>query len=126
MTDTLPDVNAPEWQDIGTEGLRFWDVQTGTGTAATTGATITVFYTGWLLNGTVFDSARTTGAPATFTLQSGSLIEGWVQGLVGMQPGGIRRLYIPTDLAYGNNPPLGSGIPQGADLVFEVKLLSVS
>jgi hypothetical protein len=126
MTDTLPDVNAPEWQDIGTEGLRFWDVQTGTGTGATTGSTITVFYTGWLLDGTVFDSARTTGAPITFTLQSGSLIEGWVQGLVGMQPGGIRRLYIPTALAYGNNPPPGSGIPQGADLVFEVKLVSVS
>jgi FKBP-type peptidyl-prolyl cis-trans isomerase len=99
--------------------LKFWDVQTGTGTAVTSGSTITVFYTGWLLDGTIFDSARTTGSPATFPLSN--LIQGWQQGLLGMQPGGIRRLYIPSELAYGST---GSGsVPPDADLVFEIKLV---
>ena len=97
-------------------------VDTGTGPAVTASSRISVFYTGWLLNGTVFDSARTDGAPASFALSG--LIEGWKQGLLGMQLGGIRRLYIPANLAYGS---AGQGnVPPNSDLIFEIKLVSLA
>jgi len=119
MTDTLPDKNAPEWVALGTQGLKTWDVVVGQGDAVKTGDQIQVFYTGWLLNGTVFDSKRSPADPATFALSS--LIQGWQQGIPGMKPGGIRRLYVPFALGYGVNgsPP---NIPGSADLIFEIKL----
>ena len=120
MTNTLPDVNSSSWVTQAS-GLKTWDVTVGTGTPVASGQSITVFYTGWLLNGTVFDSKRSPSAPATFALSG--LIQGWQQGIVGMQPGGIRRLYVPAALGYGANgsPPT---IPANADLVFEIKLIS--
>jgi FKBP-type peptidyl-prolyl cis-trans isomerase len=100
-------------------------VQVGTGATVVSSSTLRVFYTGWLAsNGTEFERSRTTGAPTTFALSG--VIQGWQQGLPGMKVGGIRRLLIPAALAYGNNPPPGSGIPPGADLIFEVKLLGLS
>jgi hypothetical protein len=117
---TPPSPTAPEWV-FQSNGLGIWDVQTGTGPAVAASSTIGVFYTGWLLNGTVFDSARTDGAPASFPLSG--LIQGWQLGIPGMQPGGIRRLYIPAALAYGSS---GSGtIPPNSDLIFEIKLVAV-
>lgn len=119
MTNTLPDANDPNFV-ASPNGLRVWDVEVGNGTPVEADSTITVFYTGWLLDGTVFDQARTVGEPATFPLQN--LIQGWQQGLIGMQAGGIRRLYIPSALGYG---PTGSPprIPGNADLIFEIKLV---
>jgi VCBS repeat-containing protein len=119
-TTSPPNPNAPEWQ-FGANGLGIWDVQTGTGPGVTSASTIGVFYTGWLLDGTVFDSARTDGSPATFALSG--LIQGWQEGLLGLRLGGIRRLYIPSELGYG---PFGQGIiPPNADLIFEIKLVSL-
>jgi FKBP-type peptidyl-prolyl cis-trans isomerase len=120
MTNTLPDINDPHWV-TGANGLKTWDITVGTGTPVAAGQSITVFYTGWLLNGTVFDSKRSPATPATFALSG--LIQGWQQGIVGMKPGGIRRLYVPSALGYGPNgsPPT---IPANADLVFEIKLVS--
>jgi hypothetical protein len=122
MTNTMPDPNAPNWVPLGAAGLKTWDVVQGTGTPVAAGATITVFYTGWLAsNGTQFDARRSPAAPATFALTG--LIQGWQQGIPGMKPGGIRRLFIPAALAYGaaGHPP---SVPANADLVFEIKLIS--
>jgi FKBP-type peptidyl-prolyl cis-trans isomerase FkpA len=91
-----------------------------------------VFYTGWLTdaNATVFDSARTENQPASFTVVAATpttpgVIEGFREGLIGMQPGGIRRLLIPPDLGYGaaGSPPR---VPGNATLIFEVKLVKVT
>jgi len=120
MTDTLPDANAPEWV-AQPSGLKIWDVTVGQGDPVQTGDTIKVFYTGWLLNGTVFDSKRSPAAPIDFALNN--LIQGWKEGIPGMRPGGIRRLYVPSALGYGPNgsPP---NIPGNADLIFEIKVVS--
>jgi hypothetical protein len=122
MTDTMPSPTDPHWVALGTQGLKTWDVVTGSGTPVAAGDTITVFYTGWLAsNGTKFDSRRSPAAPATFALSG--LIQGWQQGIPGMKPGGIRRLFVPAALGYGaaGSPP---NIPANADLVFEIKLIS--
>lgn len=121
LTNSLPPVNDPSWQ-TKPDGLKIWDVQTGSGTPVTANSTIGVFYTGYLTDGTVFDSVRSPKAPASF--QVSGLIQGFQEGVLGMQPGGIRRLFIPAALGYGSS---GAGsIPPYSDLVFEIKLVSVS
>lgn len=119
MTDELPKVDAPEWK-MGPMGIKIWDVKEGEGDPCPAGTNVTMHYTGWTLDGNTFDSSRTKGQAADFDLKS--LIKGWQEGIPGMKAGGIRRLYIPYDLAYGNSgrPPK---IPPQADLVFEVKLI---
>ena len=77
-----------------------------------------------LATGTLFDSSWARGAPATFPLTQGSLIQGWIDGIPGMQVGERRVLVIPSELAYGDNPP--PGIAPGETLVFVVELLGVS
>jgi FKBP-type peptidyl-prolyl cis-trans isomerase len=120
MTSTLPDKDAPEWV-AQPSGLKTWDVTVGQGDPVQAGDSIRVFYTGWLLNGTIFDSKRSPAAPADFALNN--LIAGWKQGIPGMKPGGIRRLYVPSALAYGANgsPP---NVPGNSDLIFEIKVVS--
>jgi peptidylprolyl isomerase len=115
---TLPDVNAKEWKELK-DGLKMWDVKEGTGDAVKPGATVTIHYTGWTKDGTIFDSSVKRGEMATFPL--GSLIKGWQEGIPGMKPGGVRRLYIPYAMAYGEagRPPV---IPAKADLIFEIEL----
>jgi hypothetical protein len=102
------------------DGVKVWDVTAGNGTAITTGSTFTAKYTGYLTNGTVFDS----GTLNQTTLDTNHLIAGFVSGLDGMKVGGTRRIFIPSNLAYGANPPAGGKIPANADLVFEVNLQS--
>ncbi len=125
MTNSAPLADAPEWKDIG-GGLKIWDVKEGDGEVCKPGADVTMHYAGWLLNGTLFDSSRAKlkpdrGEPFTASL-AGGLIEGWMKGVPGMKPNGIRRLYIPFAMAYGENGR--SGIPPRADLIFEIKLIS--
>jgi FKBP-type peptidyl-prolyl cis-trans isomerase FkpA len=122
MDDTLPDVNDPNFVPTGS-GLATWDILVGSGTAVTSETSeVQVFYTGFLTDGTVFDSARTLGQPATF--DPDGLIAGFREGLIGMQPGGIRRFRIPPELGYG---AAGTGnIPPNATLIFEVKMVKVS
>ncbi|NCN58808.1 peptidylprolyl isomerase [Candidatus Roizmanbacteria bacterium CG22_combo_CG10-13_8_21_14_all_38_20] len=99
------------------------DIVVGSGAEATSGATISVHYTGRLLNGTKFDSSLDRGAPFSFTLGVGQVIPGWDQGVQGMKVGGTRKLTIPSDLAYGET---GQGpIPPNSPLLFEVELLAV-
>ena len=101
------------------------DLLVGEGPQATgPGQFVTVHYTGWLENGSEFDSSRRR-EPFSFPLGVGYVIPGWDQGLVGMRIGGKRRLTIPPELGYGANG-MGSVIPPNAMLVFEVELLEIS
>lgn len=110
----------PSWQAVPNgNGVRTWDVVPGTGTALANGSTFTAKYTGYLTDGTVFDS----GTLNNSTVGTG-LITGFSTGLVGMKVGGTRRIDIPASQAYGANPPSGSKIPPNAELVFEVQLQS--
>jgi FKBP-type peptidyl-prolyl cis-trans isomerase FkpA len=105
-------------------GLQYQDDVVGTGTEAFPGSSVTVHYTGWLTDGTKFDSSVDRGAPYTFMLGVGSVIPGWDEGVAGMRIGGVRILTIPPVLAYGagGNPPT---IPPEATLIFRVELLGV-
>ena len=99
-------------------------VQAGTGTQhpATT-STVTVHYTGWLTNGTMFDSSVARGAPASFPLNG--VIGGWTEGVQLMVVGEKRRFWIPANLGYGDRG-FGNGvIPGGASLVFDIELLAI-
>lgn len=107
-----------------TSGLYRRDVTPGTGATAEAGDMVAVHYTGWLPDGTEFDSSRG-GPPFEFGLGQGEVIPGWDEGVQGMQVGGVRRLVIPPDLAYGARGA-GGVIPPNATLVFEVELLGVS
>ncbi len=99
------------------------DLVKGKGPEAARGKTVEVHYTGWLTDGTKFDSS-VGGAPFSFRLGAGEVIEGWERGVVGMKVGGKRKLTLPPDLGYGaaGAPP---DIPPNATLVFEIELLSV-
>jgi FKBP-type peptidyl-prolyl cis-trans isomerase len=105
-------------------GLWYTDVATGQGDSAVAGRTVTVHYTGWLPDGTKFDSSRDRGEPFAFTLGAGQVIAGWDEGVKGMKVGGRRKLVLPPQLAYGDGgaPP---AIPPGATLVFDVEVLKV-
>ena len=104
--------------------LEITDLQVGNGDEAVNGKTVDVHYTGWLTDGTKFDSSLDRGRPFSFPLGGGRVIKGWDQGVAGMRVGGKRKLTIPPDLGYGNRGA-GNVIPPGATLVFEVELLAV-
>ncbi|HVT75096.1 MAG TPA: FKBP-type peptidyl-prolyl cis-trans isomerase [Candidatus Paceibacterota bacterium] len=106
-----------------TKGLEIYDETVGGGAEATAGKTITAHYVGFLTDGTKFDSSVDRGQPFSFKLGAGQVIKGWDTGIQGMKVGGIRRLVVSPDLAYGNQA-IGS-IPAGSTLVFEVQLLDV-
>lgn len=113
LANFTPVASIPELQTI--------DTVPGTGDTVKAGDTVTVDYTGAVAaTGTVFQSSKDTGQPVSFPLSQ--VIAGWSQGIPGMKVGGTRRLLIPAAMAYGANPPAGSGIPANADLVFDVTL----
>jgi FKBP-type peptidyl-prolyl cis-trans isomerase FkpA len=106
------------------DGLKYTDDQLGSGTEATSGKTVVVHYTGWLLDGTKFDSSKDRNQPFSFPLGRGQVIKGWDEGVAGMKVGGKRTLVIPPDLGYGARGA-GGVIPPNATLKFEVDLLDV-
>jgi FKBP-type peptidyl-prolyl cis-trans isomerase len=111
--------------EITTEsGLIYEDLTTGEGAAATAGQTVVVHYTGWLEDGTKFDSSKDRNRPFDFQLGAGRVIKGWDEGIAGMQIGGRRKLTIPPDLGYGEQG-VGAVIPSNATLIFEVELLAL-
>ena len=105
-------------------GLVIEEIALGDGDEAQPGRAVSVHYTGWLTNGTKFDSSVDRDEPFEFPLGRGYVIRGWDEGVAGMKVGGKRKLTIPPDLGYG---PRGAGgvIPPNATLVFEVQLLAV-
>jgi len=105
-------------------GLKYVDMTVGDGTLAESGKTVSVHYTGWLTDGTKFDSSVDRGQPFSFTLGAGQVIRGWDEGVAGMRVGGKRKLTIPSDLGYGSRGA-GGVIPPNATLVFDVELLGV-
>lgn len=109
---------------ITESGLKYYDLETGTDDSPKTGQTVVVDYTGWLTNGTQFDSSIDRGEPFSFVLGEGNVIAGWDEGLATMKVGGKRQLVIPPDLGYGDQGA-GSLIPPGATLIFEVELLEI-
>jgi FKBP-type peptidyl-prolyl cis-trans isomerase len=103
-------------------GLIIQDLKVGSGDAVESGQEIEVHYTGVLEDGTQFDSSRDR-SPFEFTIGEGYVIQGWEEGISGMQEGGVRKLTIPSDMAYGERA-VGS-IPANSTLIFEVELLSI-
>jgi peptidylprolyl isomerase len=104
-------------------GLKYYDIVEGDGEMPTEGQTVVVHYTGWLEDGTKFDSSLDRGQPFTFPLGMGSVIPGWDEGVASMKVGSLRQLVIPAELGYGET---GQGIiPPGATLIFEVELLEI-
>lgn len=101
------------------------DTVVGTGAEVKAGDTVSVHYTGAVAaTGAIFQSSKDFGTePVTFPLSG--VIKGWTDGIPGMKIGGTRRLVIPAEMAYGANPPSGSGIPANADLVFDVELVAI-
>jgi parvulin-like peptidyl-prolyl isomerase len=123
--NNLPPMPAIDPSEI-TGSLVIVDTEIGSGAEAKVGDSITVKYTGYFVSGTVFDSTdKYGGEPITFTLSSGGLIEGWIQGIPGMKVGGKRHLVIPSELAYGAAGK-GEDIPPNSDLAFEIELVAVN
>jgi len=105
-------------------GLKYEDLQEGEGEIAAAGRTVRVHYTGWLTDGTKFDSSLDRNDPFSFPLGGGRVIRGWDEGVQGMKPGGRRKLTIPPQLGYGA-AGAGGVIPPNTILVFEVELLEI-
>ena len=118
------EVVAQEKTETTASGLKYADLKVGTGASPQAGQTAVVHYTGWLVDGTKFDSSRDRGTPFQFVVGRGQVIKGWDEGVVTMKVGGVRKLIIPPELGYGERGA-GTVIPANATLTFEVELLDV-
>ncbi|QOL19595.1 FKBP-type peptidyl-prolyl cis-trans isomerase [Candidatus Bodocaedibacter vickermanii] len=105
-------------------GLKYVDIQEGTGPIPVAGKTVVVHYTGTLENGTKFDSSVDRGDPFRFPIGKGVVIKGWDEGVMSMKVGGKRKLIIPADLGYGSRAIPGV-IPANSTLLFDVELISI-
>jgi FKBP-type peptidyl-prolyl cis-trans isomerase FkpA len=105
--------------------MKIETIVSGGGPVPKQGDTVNVHYTGWLTNGTKFDSSVDRNEPFAFVLGAGQVIQGWDQGVATMKVGDKARLTIPPELAYGEAGYPGA-IPPRATLIFEVELLSIS
>ena len=105
-------------------GLVIEEMTVGTGATAVAGKKVSVHYTGWLVDGTRFDSSKDRGDPFIFPLGKGHVIKGWDEGVAGMKVGGKRKLIVPAQLGYGSRGA-GGVIPPNATLIFDVELLEI-
>ena len=120
-----PTAEKPVGHPVTTKtGLKYQVFKKGDGAEAKSGQMVSVHYTGWLTNGTKFDSSVDRGQPFEFALGQGQVIPGWDEGVAGMKVGEKRKLTIPAKLGYGDQGA-GGVIPPGATLVFDVELLGV-
>ena len=111
-------------ENVMASGLKVEDLVVGDGPAAKAGDNLEMHYTGWLMNGTKFDSSLDRGQPFAFQLGAGQVIKGWDEGVAGMKVGGKRILIIPPALGYGARGA-GGVIPPNATLKFEVQLVRI-
>ncbi len=123
MAEGPPPLNGEEASTAS--GLRYIVITEGDGRTPERGETVQVHYTGWLTDGTKFDSSVDRGQPFPFELGAGSVIAGWDEGVALMRVGDKRRLIIPPELGYGQRGT-GRVIPPGATLVFDVELLGIA
>jgi FKBP-type peptidyl-prolyl cis-trans isomerase FkpA len=105
-------------------GLYYQDLRLGQGREAGAGAQVEVHYAGWLPDGTLVDSHVPPAEPLGFIVSAGKVIRGWDEGVLGMRPGGSRKLVVPPNLAYGSRGVPGA-IPRNATLVFQIELVAV-
>ncbi len=131
--DPGPGIEGPEARVVAdsdfittNSGLKYFDFVTGTGRVATVGDTLFVDYTGWLMDGTIFDSSVYVEGrfPIRIIIGTSSVISGWTEGLQGMQEGGQRQLVLPPSLAYGTTGSSSGTIPPNATLIFEVEVVN--
>ncbi len=120
-TFEFPSLDAKEWKKLD-NGMKVWDVKEGKGDAAKAGAVVEVNYVGWTTVGKKFDSSIDRKESISFSLDG--VIKGWGAGVPGMKPGGVRRLVIPPELAYGDRGA-GRDIKPGATLVFVIEYIGV-
>ncbi|MDP9349230.1 MAG: FKBP-type peptidyl-prolyl cis-trans isomerase [Gemmatimonadota bacterium] len=106
-----------------TTGLRYIEGRVGTGAAVQYCRAVRLHYTGFLPNGTKFDSSRDRGQPFDFATGFGQVIPGFEQGVIGMKVGGTRRLIIPPNLGYGSQPQ--GPIPANSTLIFDIEVVAV-
>ena len=124
LMENLPGDSVSGDPERSESGLSWYDITEGTGEQpASSRSSVEVHYTGWLLDGTKFDSSVDRGETISFPLDG--VIAGWTEGVGSMKVGGKRKLVIPSELGYGDHgsPPV---IPGGATLVFDVELLGVN
>ncbi|MCP6762686.1 MAG: FKBP-type peptidyl-prolyl cis-trans isomerase [Fischerella sp. CENA71] len=124
-SDFMADANSEANVVTTPSGLKYIDLEEGTGATPQPGQTVTVHYTGTLENGKKFDSSRDRNQPFKFKIGQGQVIKGWDEGLSTMKVGGRRQLIIPAELGYGARGA-GGVIPPNATLIFDVELLKVS
>lgn len=123
VTAWLMSLATPPKAATSPSGLQSVTLRAGNGRAAAPGDQVVAHYTGWLTDGTVFDSSYRRGEPFEFTLGARQVISGWDEGVRGMKPGELRQLVIPAPLAYGARS-VGS-IPANSTLVFQVELVDL-
>ncbi len=121
-----PEATATPKEEIITtaSGLQYIDLKVGEGETPQAGQVVVVHYTGWLDDGTKFDSSVDRGEPFSFPIGMGYVITGWDEGVATMKVGGIRKLIIPAELGYGAQGA-GGVIPPNARLTFQVELLEI-
>jgi FKBP-type peptidyl-prolyl cis-trans isomerase len=124
QSSQTPPSSLPAYPDKNITQLLIKDEVVGTGNAVKSGDAVSVNYIGTFLDGKKFDSSYDRNQPFSFTVGGGQVIQGWDQGLVGMQVGGKRLLVIPSDLAYGSTGSEGA-IPPNTPLMFEIQLLAI-
>jgi peptidylprolyl isomerase len=109
---------------VTASGLKYFDHEVGTGASPATGNKVALDYTGWLANGTRFDSSLERDKPVTITIGKGEVMDGWDEGVLSMKVGGKRHLVIPPDIAFGKKgrPPV---VPPNETLTFEMHLVGV-
>ena len=128
----LEDEAEERWTEIK-GGLKYIDLEVGDGDEVRPGRRANVHYTGYLSNGSKFQSSKDSGKSFVFEVGGGQVVKGWDLGVRGMREGGTRKLYIPAKMAYGRRGVKVPGgdkdqwvIPPNEDLVFEVEVINVS
>jgi FKBP-type peptidyl-prolyl cis-trans isomerase len=111
-------------EQVSASGLKFYILKEGSGESPAQGQTVAVHYTGWLADGTKFDSSVDKGRPLVFPAGVGKVIRGWDESVLAMKLGEKRQIRVPPELGYGERGA-GGVIPPGATLTFDMELMEL-